>query len=155
MNAIDDPLVDAGAQHHFNDVHGSLVGHSHAVDKFAADVQRSSSWPMRPASVNHDGIYPPAHQHHIAGKRLTGVVTIVATQFNDKRSSGEPLYVDDCVMTRAKYSASARQRHINQALNRITVFKKEAQDWASRLGLTCATPTVLATSPSSFPSTLR
>ena len=34
----DDFLVDAAAQHHFNDIHGLGIGDAHAVDEFGLNI---------------------------------------------------------------------------------------------------------------------
>src|SRR5690606_1256697 len=54
VDQVDDVLVHLTAEHHFNDVHGGIVGHPHALDEFAVDVQALEQVAdLRATAVHH------------------------------------------------------------------------------------------------------
>src|SRR5690606_14670608 len=70
VDQADDALVDLAAEHHFHHIHGLAVGHAHAVDEAAFDIQpleqianlRTAA--MHDHRIDADGL----HQHDVAGE---------------------------------------------------------------------------------------
>src|SRR5690606_11369949 len=93
VDQIDDAFVDLAAQHHFHHIHGLRVGHAHAVDKVAFDVQALEQVAdLRAAAVHHHRVDADRlHQHDIAGEAGFQLLAFhgVAAVLDDQRLADE------------------------------------------------------------------
>ncbi len=97
MNTVDDLLVYAGTQNHFDHVHGALISYPHPLNESRGNLKLvKQSADLRTTTMYNYWIHSHQfHQNHVTceGLEQLGIGHGVSAELNHKGSACKTLYV--------------------------------------------------------------